>query len=546
MQQVQQTSSVERAVMLSLHDTLNRNRVLGSDYDYIMSDLEPGNYSSAEAFKRDYALWSLLRKWKGFKVAEVNQTKAALATWMTSEKKCFSTNRLLEVQAATGLYSVAPSAITAAQRKVRLILGEIDYEKISELCRFGPGATYDKRRGSTHAEKTRQATVTFDALPTVCRVLAHDRHQARLIGPLRDLKVVSANRMVMVPKTAKTHRTISAEPTLNGYVQQGIGRYIRMRLKRFGVDLDDQTINQDLARRAQVENLATLDLSAASDTLCLNLVKLLLPQEWFELLASVRSPATQWKGKRFILSKFSSMGNAYTFELESMIFYALCTAVAEHEVSVYGDDIVCSQSDDLAVRAMLVWAGFKINEDKSYGEGSRFFESCGKHYFDGMEVTPCYQKDVCRTPHDFVRLHNRLVRAGIRLGLREEFNAAANIVQVWSRRIFGRRSPGVGPNVEYDEYFIKEAYEWGSDRCDSVRIRSVVSRAPAIPRRSVRYNLTAYAQKLRTLGPSRMPQNGFLEDYVTSNVLRNGHVGTTPKAKLLVTEKYHWRSATFG
>ena len=49
MQQVQQTSSVERAVMLSLHDTLNRNRVLGSDYDYIMSDLEPGNYSSAEA-----------------------------------------------------------------------------------------------------------------------------------------------------------------------------------------------------------------------------------------------------------------------------------------------------------------------------------------------------------------------------------------------------------------------------------------------------------------------------------------------------------------
>lgn len=530
MQKLQHSESVEVEVIQLLQKALVPTCVFDSWKSYLDYDIDPQMYCSADAFKRDYAYISFLRKWKGFKIEGVNPTSKALATWWNSEKQCFNTNRRLAIEAATGVYSVAPDIISDVQRKVSSILGPVNIERIAEQCRFGNGATFDLRRGSTHAEKSCRPTVTFDAIPVACRILSGDRYLASLVGPLRNLRIVSANRMVMVPKNAKTHRPIAAEPTLNSYIQQGIGRYIRARLGLFGVDLNDQTINQDLASLAQEWGFSTLDLSSASDTLCINLVKLLVPREWFELLEAVRSPTTMFKGRRFVVSKFSSMGNAYTFELESLIFYALCSAVSEFDVFVYGDDLVVSNPDESSVRKILDWAGFSVNHDKSFGAGSRFYESCGQHYFDGEEVTPCYQKDVCTRPVDYVRLHNRLVRAGIRLNLRNEFSAAAQHVRDRCRRQFGRSCPGIGPLVEYDEYFIKEDYVWSGPFVDSVRIRSAVTLPVTRKSADRRVHLAYFARKLRN--------PGFL------NPSSNGEVSDNSGSKLLVKEKYHWRSAT--
>jgi hypothetical protein len=498
---------------------------------YLSWSKGPNEYSSAEVFKKEYAYFSLLRKWKGVKTC-VSPSAEALVTWMKSEKKCFETNRRLHMESSTGKYSVAPSAIIAAQRKVQTILGRLNVQFISELCRFGNGATYDLRRGATHSEKSCRPSITFDAIPLACQVLTGDRYMASLVGPFRNLKIVRANRMVMVPKNFKTDRPIAAEPTLNSYIQQGFGRYFRLRLKKFGVDLDDQTINQDLASKARLLGLSTLDLSSASDTLCINLVKLLLPREWYEALNSIRSANTEYKGRSYHLSKFSSMGNAYTFELESLIFYALCSSVSDRDVSVYGDDIVVSNEDELHVREILTWAGFDVNIDKSFGEGSRFYESCGKHYFDDEEVTPCYQKDVCSRPHDYVRFHNRLVRAGIRLNLRKEFLVASQLVRERCQQRFGRSSPGIGPLVEYDEYFIKEDYVWTGPYVDSVRIRSAVT--VPITRKSDgrRDHLFYFARKLRN--PS------FLSP------ASDGQVAESVGSKLLVREKHHWRSSVLN
>lgn len=530
MKYLQHSSSVEVGVIRLLQQALVPSVEMPAWIDYVNHDFRPNAYSSVDSLKRAYAFYSFLRKWKGFKIDGLNPNQEALTTWWKSEKQCFRTNRRLEMESATGLFSVAPSAIVAAQRKVQTILGRVNMETIAELCRFGNGATYDLRRGSTHAEKSCRPSVTFDAIPVVCQILSGDRYLASLVGPLRNLKIVSANRMVMVPKSAKTHRPIAAEPTLNSYVQQGIGRYLRLRLKRFCVDLDDQTINQDLASIAHLIGFSTLDMSSASDTLCVNLVKLLVPREWFELLNAVRSPATVFKGRRFVNSKFSSMGNAYTFELESLIFYALCTAVAGAGVSVYGDDLVVSNADDSSVREILDWAGFSINHEKSFGKGSRFYESCGKHYFDGAEVTPCFQKDVCHRPHDFVRLHNRLVRAGIRLELRKEFNEAAQYVRGECRQHFGQSTPGVGPLVEYDEYFVKEDYVWSGPYVDSVKIRSAVTQSVIRKNNNRRAHLAYFARKLRN--------PGFL------NPASDGGVSESTGSKLLVKQKYHWRSST--
>jgi len=530
MKQTQHSESVEIRVTRILRELLTPTFSETSWLDYVKKDIKPNEYESALQFKKDYAYLSFLRKWKGFKVG-ISTSKVALATWMNSEKMCFLTNRRLESESSTGLYSVAPAAIIAAQRKIAQILGPVRMEDISDSCRFGNGATFDLRRGATHAEKSCRPSVTFDAIPVVCRILSGDRYLASLVGPFRSLKIVSANRMVMVPKNAKTDRPIAAEPTLNSYVQQGIGRFIRKRLKLSGVDLNDQTINQDLARIAQEWGFSTLDLSSASDTLCINLVKLLLPREWYDLLCSVRCPTTMYKGERFYLSKFSSMGNAFTFELESLIFYALCSAVSTDDVFVYGDDLVVSNRDDASVREILTWAGFVLNHEKSFGGGSRFYESCGKHYFDGQEVTPCYQKDVCSTAHDFVRLHNRLVRAGIRIDLRKEFNAAAKLVRDECRLRFGQRSPGIGPLVEYDEYFIKEDYIWAGPYVDSVKILSAVSRSVTRKSDKRRDHLAYFARKLRN--PS------FL------NPDRQGQVSNSDGSNLLVKKKDHWRSSSW-
>ncbi|DAD51450.1 TPA_asm: RNA-directed RNA polymerase [ssRNA phage Zoerhiza.1_29] len=531
MEKPQRIVCVERQVIDALRMHLTPSIGVEVGYDYVTFDIDPATYSSGEQFKKDYAYISFLRKWKGFKDKRINPEWAAFSTWMKSEKSCFQTNRRLSTECSTGLFSVAPSIISDAQRKVAQILGDVQLEFISELCRFGNGATYDLRRGSTHAEKSCRPTITFDAIPWACRVLARDEYLASLVGPLDGLKVVKSNRMVMVPKTVKTHRPIAAEPTLNSYIQQGVGRYIRHRLKRFGVDLDDQTINQDLARFAQAFGLSTVDLSSASDTLCTNLVKLLVPPQWFELLDDLRCKFTDYKGKRFYLSKFSSMGNAYTFELESLIFYSLLSAACTAGVSsVYGDDLVVHNSDYRRVVETLTWAGFTVNASKSFSEGSRFYESCGKHYFDGEEVTPCFQKDVCSRPHDYVRLHNRLVRAGIRLGLRDEFEAAASIVRGEARSRFGRRCPDIGPLVEYDEYFIKEDYVWADRIADRLKLRSAV----ALPMTKVYvegYEHIAYfGRKLRN--PAFLSPDP------------KGHASDNVGSKLLVTEKYHWRSST--
>jgi len=531
MKRLQHSESVEMAVMSSLQMHLRPSIKLDDVLDYVSYDIVHDAYSSESAFKRDFAYVSFLRKWKGFKHKSINPEWAAFSTWTESEKLCFQTNKRLYLETTTGSYSVAPAVIITAQRKISQILGRLQFDRIAELCRFGNGATTDLKRGSTHAEKSCRPSVTFDAIPWVCRALTGDEYLGSLVGPFRDLTIVESNRMVMVPKTVKTDRPIAAEPTLNGFVQQGVGRYIRARLKQFGVDLGDQTINQDLASIAKDWGLSTLDLSSASDTLCANLVKLLLPPEWFEMLDDLRCKYTTYKGKRFVLSKFSSMGNAFTFELESLIFYSLLHAASTvGVVSVYGDDLVVHSADYRSTLEVLTWAGFKLNERKSFSDGSRYFESCGKHFFDGQEVTPCFQKDVCTRPHDYVRLHNRLVRAGIRLDLRKEFGAAASIVRDRSRKQFGPRSPGIGPLVEYDEYFIKEDYEWTDPTADRVRIRSAVSLSSIQKCKEDWQDIAYYGRKLRLPAFSSPDPKGLTAD--------------TAGTKLLVVEKYHWRSAT--
>jgi hypothetical protein len=216
-----------------------------------------------------------------------------------------------------------------------------------------------------------------------------------------------------VPKNAKTFRGVVTEPPLNGLVQMGQGDHISRRLAAFGVDLRDQTRNQSLAREGSLTGaLATLDQKSASDTEAKELVFDLLPLEWSTYLAQSRTGHVLLDGKRLTLEKFSSMGNGYTFPLESLIFWAITRACCDDSevVSVYGDDIICPTHRASSVIEALTCAGFIVNREKSYTSGP-FRESCGHDYYMGINVRPFYQKSWLSARTLFV-LHNWYVRRG--------------------------------------------------------------------------------------------------------------------------------------
>lgn len=217
---------------------------------------------------------------------------------------------------------------------------------------------------------------------------------------------VGYNRFTSVPKNTFKRRPICIEPGLNSFFQLGVGKLIRSKLKRSGVDLDlGQTHNRELASVCHIIDGATIDLKGASDSVSRGIVEMLfntptlLP--WLHLLNVGRTPNTEIEvdGVKQIvpLQKFSSMGNGYTFELESLIFWALvrtCVPVGELSyTAVYGDDIIVPRvyADDLI--SLLKVYGFTTNVEKTFISGL-FFESCGFDYFNGYYCRPVFSSGV--------------------------------------------------------------------------------------------------------------------------------------------------------
>lgn len=515
----QRSDCVERSVMSAL---LKRSALttFPSDFDIAKRQTSMGCYTEDIVLRDQYLLDSFLRKWTGLDTG-IDLKHETFTSWRASEEQCFRTNRRIYDEMSTNTYSIPLDLISEAQRKISLVLGKLDFERnIVPLCRFGNGATFDLRHGNNIPNKVKsRLSISRRCIPWAIKSISGDEYIQYTTSSFDDLQPAESNRCVMVPKDAKVNRMISAEPTLNGFVQQGIGRFIRRRLKLFGVDLNDQTINQSLASRAQKEGLATIDLSSASDTLSISLVRLLLPSNWFELLDDVRSHKSSFEKKTYLLSKFSSMGNAFTFELETLIFWALTSSsvsTSESVVSVYGDDIICPQIDTPLVLIVLAWAGFSVNSAKSFTSG-RFFESCGKHFFDGIDVTPIFQKEICTEPEHYIRLYNRLYRYHLRTGIL--FPEVLDIVCLAYKARFGLK-PVFGPVVEGDRFFIDSSFDFGSK--DRLRI---LCRMPTHVKRKHDPcdEYIMYGYKLRHASTSNMASNGHYENrrdgrYVFKNV----------------------------
>lgn len=348
--------------------------------------------------------------------------KVALEKFLTTETSCRETNRRI-ASCLRGNKSYADGGVIhTAARKIQEILGPFSIPDMLNLSRFGKGATF-RCRGEdvSRARKFSLTDVTPEFNKMARGLLAEYPLWAASLSEASEfaptcplLDVVPGGRYSTVPKDSSTDRSIIIEPTINSWFQQGIGRSIRKRLLyKTGVDLDDQSINQNLACIGSLSNdLATVDLSNASDLISTELVKDLLPDDWFFWLNLTRSRRVLIDGSWVELEKFSSMGNGFTFDLESLIFYALSWALVVSEgfnpfwVNVFGDDIVIPSGVKVPFLKLFDDVGFQVNVAKSFFDGP-FRESCGHDYHRGVNVRGVYVKDL-RTDIDVMKVHNRM------------------------------------------------------------------------------------------------------------------------------------------
>lgn len=376
-------------------------------------DIDPASYSCVDAFFLDYGAMNLLRKSTSLDLT-IDKAAVAVEGFLSADHGCKLINTKLSkrfVSPSIGL--TAESYIHTARRNIASLLGDFDWDAAEAYFSFSSGAStrLPRRRGDAFYKYSGQPETTMTCLPlaiaAVKRIPLWCASLRMQFGedPRDWFKVVEGSRITTVPKSAKTDRVIAIEPCMNMFVQKGIGKLIRLKLKRVGVDLDDQTLNQELARLAYTDHLATIDLKAASDSISLKLVESLLPPDWYEAMLLTRSQVGVFPdGIKHRFEKISSMGNGYTFELESLIFWALARSVqqlstdeSDHRLGIYGDDLIIDRTLAPKLIEVLNYCGFACNEDKTFLDGS-FFESCGKHYFKGVDVTPVYVKDPIATP----------------------------------------------------------------------------------------------------------------------------------------------------
>jgi len=380
---------------------------------------DPLHYQSPHTFRDNYAATSLLSK-ADFLRTSFNREQKALDKFLKAEEQCKSTNRLVCPFAPSGYFP--PEAlhplVPRVRSKIESILGRFNAEELIERSDWGPGvSTLLKGPLSVKPNKYQQETgmsrEVYDVLWPLLDLAYPGWHQNVLVKTRATVQ--AGNVVCTVPKNSKTDRVIAVEPGWNLWFQKGAGKMIRQRLLRQGCNLNDQRINQELSRLAFSLGLATVDFSSASDTISREVVRLLLPADWYSVLDLLRCKrGTLPDGSVLYWEKFSSMGNGFTFELESLIFLACALVSAEFvgasrsKVSVYGDDVILPAKAYPTFLELTQLLGFTINQAKSFSSGL-FYESCGAHWFKGVDVKPFYLKHRVDTVPRIYGVHNSIV-----------------------------------------------------------------------------------------------------------------------------------------
>jgi hypothetical protein len=361
---------------------------------------------------------------------DAERERKALAKFRKSETLCRLTNKRLRHYRR--YWWRAPEQVmevlSQAALYIQEALGPLDTRigKIYAAADFGPGATYGDLgapRGenrNAYFKLTGRQTVTAGALGHFTSAVIHGFMPALVsYWSVHDVgyDVVSGNRVHTVRKNRTIDRVIAIEASINILLQKGCGTVlVEDVLRPLGVTLRDQSRNREVARQGSISGWdATVDQSMASDLGAIEGVRWLLPGDWFDFLDSIRSPSYQLhKGGPFTAyQKFSSMGNATTFPIMSLIFWAIAKASAAmtgadaKRLRVYGDDVVIPVEAYALFSEAMRFLGYRINEGKTHVFGN-FKETCGADFVHGVDVRPVFMDGRPTTESDVYDLYNRL------------------------------------------------------------------------------------------------------------------------------------------
>jgi hypothetical protein len=362
---------------------------------------------------------------------------SAITKWLSTEVKNAKTNQRLQLADEDFGWISWERFRSDIRGLIKRILGPLDYPTLLVGSSHTNGASTRIRRSSIASiEKlSGPVQITDAAVKHWLAVFSGTQISSQVLQP------VTSSVLFTVPKTSVIDRVACKEPEANMLLQRAVGNHIRRRLRRNGVDLNDQSINQELARTAVSRKLATIDLSSASDSISAQLVFELLPFEWWSLLDDLRShrvsiPDGSGGSVDHDLEMFSSMGNGFTFELESLLFYVITRVVCwrsgiKGRISVYGDDIVAPAAVVPRLRSMFHFLGFKMNLKKTHFRGT-FRESCGRHYDRGVDVSPFYiRREIATLPDLILHLNHLLEWDGRGWG----FFISEELYQIWLKYI---------------------------------------------------------------------------------------------------------------
>jgi hypothetical protein len=354
--------------------------------------------------------------------------EAALRTFAQGEQSCRRANKRIAwfSKRTSRLPENLRSVLADARMIFQQVVGRLDevaWGEILDAADFGPGATREHSvETGTLAEKLDSGykhSATARALPYfVAYGKRNPNWVSYLIWEGASYEVMRGDRVTTVPKKWDKDRTIGIQPSLNVFLQKGVGTYWSQRLLRIaGISLQDQRPNQHKAWRGSIDgNVVTIDLKNASGCMAYKAVEWFCPGDWFEVLDSLRCAEYQIgrKGEWHRYESFSSMGNGYTFPLETLLFYAVAKAsvrfvgASAEYLGVFGDDITIPWDAALLCIEALAFLGFRTNVDKTKMLGN-FRESCGVDYAQGVDVRPVYLDSKPVGPAAVYDLHNRLL-----------------------------------------------------------------------------------------------------------------------------------------
>jgi len=153
----------------------------------------------------------------------------------------------------------------------------------------------------------------------IARTLAHG--SPTIAGP---------EEITAVPKTVKISRLVKKESPLGMFFQKGMQRVLEDRvLEYFGIDTSDQpALNAELARLGSIFlEFCTMDLESASDCLGLAMLDRNIPRSAMTWIRLLRSETAVVEGEVTMLPMMATMGNAFTFPMQIVIFASAVVAV---------------------------------------------------------------------------------------------------------------------------------------------------------------------------------------------------------------------------